>query len=134
MITDLRTIAAILDELLTVFEPNWQAMTDPWLIGMEGGPPEPLFSVLANPQGVTCGRCTTILKSALQQLRRDYAYTRYRESIAALSMCPCKSKYEEHILAEQVAEGEIRLFERARRNIDFAASRKEEYLARLLKG
>ena len=133
-IIDLRTIAAVVDELLAIFEPDWQAMADPWLMGMEGGPPEPPFGVFANPQRITCDSCASTLRSALRQLRRDYDYARYLEAIAPLSTCPCKSRYQEYVQAEQATEGAITLFERARRNIDFAASKKDEYLAQSQRG
>lgn len=130
-IIDLRTIAAVVDELLAIFEPDWHAMTDPWLMGMEGGPPEPPHGVFANPQRIACDRCASILKSALRQLRRDYDYARYREAIIPLCICTCKSRYEEHVQLGQATEGAISLLERARRNIDFAAGKKDEYLAQL---
>jgi radical SAM enzyme (TIGR01210 family) len=126
-IIELRTLNIITKDLVDCFRTPNQLVTDPWLIAMEGGPPEPVGGVYSNPHRLTCDRCAHILRETFIQLRRDYKIDDYLIKIRSLDECDCRFIYDNHVKKQELFE-ERPLYERALENLEFAKNMKQAYL------
>lgn len=99
---------------------------DPWYIGMGDQDPNPLPSIFSNPGRATCDSCTTKIRDAVREVRRDYNTTRFFDVVRSTEACSCMEGY----LTAQEADDEPTpdILQRVRADIDFAWSRRAEYL------